>query len=62
MPTAVCENCGSSDDDLVAVHRVYLEFDDGEVTGAFPVEEVERWCRACRATYPNEPEASAPST
>jgi hypothetical protein len=49
----LCENCGGTDDDLVAVHRVYLEFDDESVTGTTTVAETELWCRACRATYPN---------
>lgn len=51
----VCENCATLDDDLVAVHRVYLEFDDGQVTGSTTVDETERWCLPCRTTYPNEP-------
>ncbi len=55
---AACENCGSPDADLATVRRVYLEFDDGQVTGSTTVEETERWCLACRTTYPNEPTSS----
>ena len=50
----MCENCGAGEDDLVAVHRVYLEFDDEAVTGSTTLAETEQWCRACRATYPNQ--------
>jgi hypothetical protein len=50
----LCENCGAGEDDLVAVHRVYLEFDDESVTGSTTLAETELWCRACRATYPNQ--------
>jgi hypothetical protein len=53
-----CQNCGSPDEALAAVKRIYLEFDDGEVTGSATVQETEWWCRACRSTYPNEPASS----
>jgi hypothetical protein len=41
---------------LEAVHRVYLEADeDGGLRPTEPGAEVEMWCPACRAVYPNEP-------
>jgi hypothetical protein len=41
------------------VHRVYLETDDsGNLRIAQTMPEVERWCPACRAVYPNEPAES----
>ncbi|HEY5026196.1 MAG TPA: hypothetical protein VII76_14570 [Acidimicrobiales bacterium] len=38
------------------MHRVYLETgEDGGLRPATTMPEVERWCPACRAVYPNEP-------
>jgi hypothetical protein len=55
-PGATCESCGQSDGPFEPVHRVYLEAgDDGRLRPGQTVEEVERWCPACRAVYPNEP-------
>lgn len=51
-----CDNCGRADPPLVPVHRVYLELDRlGAVTGHRREPAEERWCEACRATYPHEP-------
>ncbi len=55
-PGATCESCGEADGPFEAVHRVYLEADeDGGLRPTEPVAEVEMWCPACRAVYPNEP-------
>jgi hypothetical protein len=56
--TTLCQSCGSSerDEDLVPVHRVYLEVDEaGRVTGEKVLAEVERWCVSCRSLYPHRP-------
>jgi len=38
------------------VHRVYLETDGDEgLRPAQTMADVEQWCPACRAVYPNEP-------
>jgi len=51
----VCESCGAPDDDLVRVHRIYLDTDgDGRVIGSRVLEDVEWWCVPCRTHYPHE--------
>jgi hypothetical protein len=47
-----CESCGAADEDLTAVERLYLDPDDPQ-GGEPTVGGVERWCVACRATYPH---------
>ncbi len=55
-PGATCESCGEADGPFEAVHRVYLEADeDGRLRPSETMPEVEQWCPACRAVYPNEP-------
>jgi hypothetical protein len=44
-----CESCGSPEDGLVRVERLYLDPGSGAVR---PSGE-EAWCVACRATYPH---------
>jgi len=51
-----CDSCGSPDDDLVAVHRVYVTpaaWDTEEKVEV--VDEVEQWCFPCRSHYPHQP-------
>ena len=56
-----CDSCGAPDDDLAAVHRVYVTpeaWDQEEKVDV--VDDVERWCFPCRTMYPHRPvEASA---
>jgi len=53
---AACDNCGAPAHDLTPVHRVYLAAGgDGALGAAEAQPEVERWCAACRGTYPSEP-------
>jgi hypothetical protein len=55
-----CESCGIPDDRLEPVRRVYLDVDDlGRVFEVSTVAEIERWCPACRATYPHKPATGA---
>jgi hypothetical protein len=55
-PGATCESCGEADGAFEPVHRVYLEADDdGNLRRGTTMPEVEQWCPACRAVYPNEP-------
>jgi hypothetical protein len=42
-----CDNCARPDDDLVGVHRVYL--DPEQV-----LAELEWWCFSCRSMYPHQ--------
>lgn len=58
MPTAqaTCESCGVPDDDLAAVHRVYVRpaaWDQEEKVDV--LDDVERWCFPCRSMYPHQP-------
>ncbi|HET6954060.1 MAG TPA: hypothetical protein VFI47_27080 [Acidimicrobiales bacterium] len=51
-----CDSCGAPDDDLLAVHRVYVTpaaWDAEEKVDV--VEGVERWCFPCRSHYPHQP-------
>lgn len=62
MDAATCDSCGGDGgEDLVALHRLYVvpeSWDqDSSVTR---LDEVERWCSACRAHYPHELIVAAP--
>jgi hypothetical protein len=58
----ICASCGGPGDELAAVHRIYLTVDEaGRMTGSETVDELERWCRSCRAMYPNLPEGAEAS-
>jgi hypothetical protein len=51
----VCENCGGEDDDLVAVHRLYVVPESWDSAGGTSrVEATELWCFSCRSMYPHE--------
>ena len=55
-----CDSCGGHDDRLEPVHRVYLDLDElGRVCDTTVLPDVEWWCPACRATYPNDAVADA---
>lgn len=50
-----CESCGARDDDLVAVHRVYVTPEAWDTEEKIEVvDEVERWCFPCRSLYPHQ--------
>lgn len=56
LPGPTCESCGGADSSLEAVRRVYLETGaEGTLRPSTTMPDVEWWCPACRATYPNEP-------
>ena len=59
MENGDCESCGEVGcDDLVVLHRLYITPEAWDQEGSITqVEEVERWCAACRATYPHVPVA-----
>jgi hypothetical protein len=57
----VCENCAGEDDELVAVHRLYVVPESWDTPGSTTrVEEIELWCFSCRSLYPHEPAEAAP--
>jgi hypothetical protein len=61
MSERACENCARDDDDLVAVHRVYVIPEAWDTPGSTQkVDEIELWCFSCRSQYPHE-EADAPA-
>ena len=52
----VCDSCGRQEDDLAAVHRVYVVPESWDTAGSVSVEDgVERWCFPCRTHYPHQP-------
>jgi hypothetical protein len=54
-----CDSCGRDEDDLVAVHRVYVTPESWDAEGKVDVvDEVERWCFVCRTHYPHQEIAS----
>jgi formylglycine-generating enzyme required for sulfatase activity len=53
--TATCDSCGRDDEDVFAVHRVYVTPATWETAGSVRrLDTVEQWCFACRAHYPHE--------
>ena len=47
-----CENCGTPDDELQPVRRIYLDPDrPGEI--ASTEETTELWCISCTTQYPH---------
>lgn len=51
-----CDSCGADDDELTAVHRVYVTPEAWDTEGKVEVmPEVERWCYVCRTHYPHQP-------
>jgi hypothetical protein len=55
MAASVCENCATPDDELIAVHRVYVtpEAWDSPEASAKVMDEVEHWCVSCCTQYPH---------
>ncbi|HUQ40493.1 MAG TPA: hypothetical protein VM030_10090 [Acidimicrobiales bacterium] len=52
----VCDNCARDDDEVVAVHRVYVVPEAWDTPGSSTtLEETEHWCFSCRTMYPHEP-------
>ena len=55
MSERACENCARDDDDLVAVHRVYVVPESWDTPGSQTViAEPELWCISCISQYPCE--------
>ena len=60
--TIRCDSCGRDEPagDVLAVHRVYVTpaaWDTDERVEV--VDELERWCFACRSSYPHQVEGAA---
>lgn len=55
---SACDNCAAADSALEPVRRVYLDLDPGDADTPLArhvMPEIERWCAACRASYPHQP-------
>jgi hypothetical protein len=50
-----CDSCGRDDEQVVAVHRVYVTPETWDTEGKVDVlKEVEQWCFVCRSHYPHQ--------
>ncbi len=59
MPAVgTCDSCGREDEELYAVHRVYVTPEAWDTPGSSrQLDDVERWCLVCVSHYPHEPAA-----
>lgn len=48
-----CENCGTPDDELAMVRRVYMEPGQPGVVQRME-DETELWCLSCTSLYPHQ--------
>lgn len=56
IDTGACDSCGSTEEQLQDVHRVYVTPADWDTEGREDVQpDTERWCYACLASYPHQP-------
>lgn len=52
---ATCDSCGRDDEEVVAVHRMYVTPEAWDTPASSRVlDEIEHWCLACRTHYPHE--------
>ena len=50
-----CESCGSTEVEVVAVHRLYVTPEAWDTEAKVEkVDIVEHWCFPCRTHYPHE--------
>ncbi|HEY3143547.1 MAG TPA: hypothetical protein VGJ86_20595 [Acidimicrobiales bacterium] len=51
-----CTSCGATDEELVAIRRVYVTPEAWDTEERVDVvDEIERWCFPCRTHYPHQP-------
>ncbi len=50
----VCDSCGSDDDALVRVRRIYVDPAAAGPDAERVVDEDEWWCLPCRTHYPHQ--------
>ena len=51
-----CDSCGSPDDELEGVRRVYVVPEAWDTAASeTKVDDIEHWCFPCRSMYPHEP-------
>jgi hypothetical protein len=51
---SVCESCGDTDTEVVAVRRLYVTPESWDQAGAVRVADDEWWCFVCRTHYPHQ--------
>jgi len=50
-----CDSCGRENEEVVAVHRVYVTPEAWDTEEKIDVQdEIEHWCFACRSHYPHQ--------
>jgi hypothetical protein len=55
MLSMICDSCGSTENELVSVHRMYVTPEAWDtVAKEVVMPEVEQWCVACALSYPHE--------
>ena len=55
MNDRACESCGVEGDALAPVRRTYVTPESWDTPGVSrTLDEIERWCFACRSHYPHE--------
>ena len=54
MTVGTCDSCGRDDEQVTAVHRMYVTPPAWDTAGSERVlDETERWCFACLTHYPH---------
>jgi hypothetical protein len=51
--TRTCESCGSPDEELVVVRRLYVTPESWDTPGSVTEADLEQWCFVCRTMYPH---------
>ena len=55
-PVTKCHNCDFEENDLAAVHRVYVTPEAWDMDPSIRVDtDLEWWCVSCLTQYPSEP-------
>jgi hypothetical protein len=55
-----CESCGSEDDDVVLVRRLYITPEAWDSPERVQRGDEELWCFVCRTHYPHEAPGTVP--
>jgi hypothetical protein len=48
-----CESCGSDDESVVTVRRIYVTPEAWDTAASVALADVESWCFVCRTHYPH---------
>jgi len=58
--TGTCESCGSIDEPLLLVQRLYVTPEAWDSPGEVRLAGEEWWCIVCRSHYPHQPPGETP--